>query len=161
MYTAEDITRVISGHFLPGECSVEMVDENGGRYKFLLIPAGDMDQVRLGDALEDMYDSGLFDITNRGREIDVEFLDPVLERHEFNYIQEAKNWISFDDKQLANMDKLWKELPDRHKTNTFFKSLHDQLMKDKKLSKKQLNALNKLFKNGISSHDDNLFTVKN
>ena len=163
MYTPEDIKNVLQNTFADCAERIELAGDNEGNYRYYVYPGPDVTLGELSSKAQELYDSDLFDVTMLRDKLEVEYLNPfVLERKQFAIVYEsAGKWITFDDKQVANLKNHFSRLNVKYHSNTFFKSIMEQLETKKKLSKKQFDELLFLIKNGKTKYEAGVLSKKN
>ena len=162
-YKVEDIKTVLWNTFKDTVSKIELNDENNGKYIFHVYPEETSTLNQISNISTELYDTELFDVTTERDHLVIEFENPfVLEHKQFKFINESMNqWISFDDKQIASLNKRFQGLNVKYHQNPFFKSIIKQLNDNKKLSKKQFNELKYLIEYGQTRYEANLLTTKN
>lgn len=163
MYTSEEIKTILWNTFNLTVEAIELIDENNGCYKFNVYPEETSSLNDITAIAEDLYDSGLFDITLKNDYLEIEYLNPyVLEKKQFSLIYESINsWISFDDNQVNSLKKKFNTVNIKYHNNTFYTSIMKQLEDKKKLSKKQFDELKYLLDNGITRYEAGVLSTKN
>jgi len=163
MYTKDDIKEVLWNTFNSQADAIEFTDDNGGNFKFNVFPNETVQLGELSNMAQELFDSELFDVTMHNDCLEIEYLNPyVLERKQFSMLYEAINkWISFDDKQVASLEKKFVSLNVKYAHNTFFKSIMAALNSKKKLSAKQWEELSFLLSNGRTKYEAGILTTKN
>lgn len=69
--------------------------------------------------------------------------------------------IEFSDNRIKSIRTSFNSLPLKYVNNKFFKSIMQQLEKNKKLTKKQYDNLSYLLRHGRSMYEDGYLTTKN
>lgn len=162
-YSADEIKNVLWATFNLEADAIELTDENGGCYKFNVFPNEDSTMDTIASMAEDLYESELFDVTNRGEHLEIEYLNPfILERRAFTIIREnINNWISFEDAQIKRIETLFNQVSIKYHNNQFFPSIMKTLKEKKKLSKKQWEELKFLIDNGLTKYEAGVLSTKN
>lgn len=162
MYTEEQIKTVIQNVIGSAAKSVTLI----GPFTFRVEFERDVTTGEMSHYLDDLYGSDLFDVTYKSTyTFDIKYIgEEVMEFHQYrlmyNILENAQNFITFDDNQIKRLTTLYNFQHIKYHQG-FFKSIFDKLVKDKKLTKKQYDEFKFLLDNGRSKYEAGLLSTKN
>jgi len=160
-YTEQDIEKVLKNVLQPQLTSLVLIEPYTWHAKFN--SSNSLESI--SDKLDDLYESGLFEITNYGHVYQIAFDQSVLEWTQWKrlgqLIQESNSdTIQFNDAEIKRWTTIYNWQPAKYHQG-FFKSIHNKMLKDKQLSKKQWQNFKYLLDYGRSMHEAGLLSTKN
>lgn len=169
LYSEEQIQTVLWNVLGDKVNSIRLLDD----YTFGVTFPKTTTYMQISDLLGELIDTDLFDIENKGSIDDdgtqlyiLKYIgeDEVLEFHQhrffYNILENASNFVEFEDSMIKRWTTLYNMQHIKYHSG-FFKSIFDQLIKNKRLTKKQYDEFKFLLDNGKSRYEAGVLSTKN
>lgn len=166
LYTQEQIKEVLWNTFKTYAKNIEFVDQVGDEYWYNIELEDSISMDKFHEIGMDLYDSTIFDVINKGEnKLLVKYIaeSDILELNEIKSLNEklSNDYIEFNEGQLKRYKKLYDNLKENLRLNSFIKKTYDLMQKNKKLSSKQWIELKYVLENGKTRYEDKKLSTKN
>lgn len=170
IYSKDDISKVLWNTFTVHAKEIKFLEQVGEEYLYEVILEDDVTLDYLNDVGGELEESGLFDVMSKGNNklmirytAEDELMDITEMRIFVSKVNEniSSNYVEFDDSMIGRIKKLYSFLPQNIAYNNFVISTYNQVLKNKKLTKKQWTNLEEILNTGKSTYNNNKLTTKN
>jgi hypothetical protein len=162
LYTEDQIKTVLLNVLGSYVKSITTVEE----YNFAVTFDEGVTYMQISEMLGELNETDLFDIQNKGHFYLIKYIgeeEDVLEFHQhrffYNILENISNIMEFEDTMVKRLTTLYNMQNIKYHTG-FFKSIHDKLVKDKKLTKKQYDEFKFLLDHGRSKYEAGVLSTK-
>ena len=170
IYTKEDISAVLWNTFTVYAKEIKFLEQVSEEYLYEVSLEDNVTLDYLNEVGEELEESGLFDVMSKGTNkllirytAEDEVMDITEMRQFMTKINENinSNYVEFNDAMIGRIKKLYSFLPQNVAYNNFVLSVYNQVLKNKKLTKKQWTNLEEILNTGNSTYNNNKLTTKN
>lgn len=165
LYDPEYVRTVLWNAFTKFADDIKFLEQIGNQYWYTVKPSPIMSVQRMGTILDELHETGIFDIINRGADILIKYTgeDDVMDVQECRALMEkmAVEYVEFDDAMIKRNKTLYSFLPNNVANSPFVQSVYNKMLTKRRLTKRQWDELKYILDNGKSKYNNNQLTTKN
>ncbi len=165
LYDPEYVRNVLWNAFTFYADEIKFLEQIGTQYWYSIIFNKEITLDRMNDILEELHDTGIFDVINEGPTTLIKYTgeDDIMDVQEMRTLMEkmAVEYVDFPDEQIKRNMKLYSFLPNNVANSPFVQSVYNRMLSKKRLTKRQWEELKYILDNGKTKYNNNQLTTKN